>query len=123
MRVRMRSFNVRIALALFALAIMASAAPTCDPGNAGLTLPAGFCAFLAIDGIGAARHIAVAPNGDVYVALQGNGDKGGVAALRSTKGDGKFDVKEHFGSDSLTGIGVRNGYVYVASFHEVLRYK
>jgi glucose/arabinose dehydrogenase len=118
----MRSFTVRIALAL-AAALGASAAPACDPGNAGLTLPAGFCAFLAVDGLGAARHIAVAPNGDVYVALQGQGDKGGVAALRSTKGDGKFDMKEHFGSGSLTGIGIRNGYLYVAGFNNVWRYK
>ncbi len=119
----MRSFSVRIAVALIAAAAGATAAPTCDPGNAGLTLPQGFCAFIAVDGIGADRNIAVAPNGDVYVALQGQADKGGVVALRSTKGDGKFDVKEHFGSGSLTGIGVRNGYIYIAGFNNVWRYK
>src|SRR5450756_1737371 len=43
--------------------------PPCDPNNAGITLPAGFCAFVAADGLGAARHMAVAANGDLYVAL------------------------------------------------------
>src|ERR1017187_1005469 len=33
-----------------------------NPDNGGIKLPAGFCAFLAVDGIGNARHIAVAPN-------------------------------------------------------------
>lgn len=91
-----------------------SAAPVCDPGTGGLTLPQGFCALVVADGLGAARHIAVASNGDVYVALQGDADKGGVEALRDTKGDGKFDMKEHFGEGSLTGIVIRNGYLYVA---------
>ena len=39
-------------------------------------------------GSGIARHLAAAPNGDVYVALQGTGEKGGVTALRDTNGDG-----------------------------------
>ncbi len=47
-----------------------AAAPACDPDNGGITLPAGFCALVAADGLGAARHIVVAPNGDLYVALQ-----------------------------------------------------
>ena len=41
---------------------------TCDADNGGLKLPQGFCALVAADGLGAARHLAVAPNGDVYVA-------------------------------------------------------
>lgn len=43
-------------------------APAC--GSAGLTLPAGFCATIFADSIGGARHLVVAPNGDVFVALQ-----------------------------------------------------
>lgn len=50
-----------------------SAAPVCDPGTGGLTLPQGFCALVVADGLGAARHIAVASNGDVYVALRRRG--------------------------------------------------
>jgi glucose/arabinose dehydrogenase len=102
---------------------MAGATPACDPDNGGITLPAGFCALVAIDATGAARHLTVAPNGDVYVALQGAGEKGGVVALRDTNGDGKFETKEHFGSTSVTGIGLRNGYLYIATPTSVERYK
>lgn len=101
-----------------------AAAPACDPDNGGITLPAGFCAVVAIDGIGHARHIVVAPNGDVYVALQSGRDGGGgVVALRDTKGDGHFDVKETFGDGSSTGIALHDGYLYVAKTQSVERYK
>ncbi len=104
----------------------AAATPACDPDNGGITLPPGFCAIVAIDGLGPARHIVVAPNGDVYVALQTagrNASGGGVVALRDTKGDGHFDLKESFGEGSSTGIGLRNGYLYVAKVNSVERYK
>jgi glucose/arabinose dehydrogenase len=100
-----------------------AAAPACDPGNGGITLPEGFCALVAIEETGPARHLAVAGNGDVYVALEGAGEKGGVVALRDANGDGKFEIKEHFGSESVTGIGLRNGYLYIATPTSVLRYK
>src|SRR5271165_797622 len=39
----------------------------CPRNDSGLTLPAGFCATVFADGIGHARHLAVAANGVVYV--------------------------------------------------------
>jgi glucose/arabinose dehydrogenase len=113
-----------LALTVLFAASIAAAAPACDPGNGGITLPPGFCALVAIDGLGAARHIAVAANGDVYVALQGgrNGG-GGVVALRDTKGDGHFDTKETFGEGSSTGIALHDGYLYVAHPQSVERFK
>jgi len=110
-------------LAAGALAGSLAAAPSCDPDNGGITLSAGFCALVVADNLGEARHLVVAPNGDVFVALQGNGEMGGVAALRDTHGDGKFDVREHFGQGSLTGIALRNGYLYIAGFNTVQRYR
>ena len=92
----------------------------CDAGNGGITLPAGFCAIVAADNLGTARHLVVAANGDVYVALQ---KPGGVVALRDANGDGKFEVKESFGMGSVTGIGIRNGYLYLAKVNSVERYK
>jgi len=94
-------------------------APACDANNGGITLPTGFCALVAADGLGAARHLAVAANGDVYVALQ----SGGVAALRDTNGDGRFEMKETLGGASVTGIRIRNGYLYIATLNSVERYK
>ncbi len=96
-----------------------AAAPTCDPDNGGITVPAGFCAFIAADNLGTARHLVVAANGDVYVALQ----NGGVAALRDTTGEGRFETQEKFGSTSVTGIALRNGYLYIATPNTVQRYK
>ena len=94
--------------------------PACDPDNGGIKLPAGFCALVVADNLGAARHMAVAANGDLYVALMTSGGRGqpetggGAVALRDANGDGKFEVVERFGSGSTTGIAIRNGYVYLA---------
>ena len=66
----------------------------------------------------------VAPNGDLYVALQsGKGKTGGVVALRDENGDGRFETKEYFGDGSSTGIALRNGYLYVAKVESVERWK
>ncbi len=91
----------------------------CDPDNGGLKLPAGFCAVLAGESAPSARHLAVAPNGDVFVALK----RSGIVALRDRDGDGRFDARETFGSGDLTGIALHNGYLYVAGFNTVERYR
>jgi glucose/arabinose dehydrogenase len=102
----------------------AAALPACDPDNGGLKLPEGFCALVIADDVGTARHLAVAPNGDVYVALQeGRAKPVGVAALRDTNGDGKMDQNERFGDKSTTGIALHNGYLYVATISSVERFK
>jgi len=114
----------RLVPALLAACLMPAlhaAPPACDADNGGIKLPTGFCAFLAVDGIGAARHIAVAPNGDVYVALMSR-NGASVAALRPGP-DGRFTTKETFGTGSSTGIGLRNGYLYVATTTSMVRWK
>src|SRR5437868_8860265 len=75
----------------------------CDPDNGGITLPEGFCALVVANDVGTARHIAVARNGDIFVATQSRGGRGtpqtggGVVALHDSKGDGKFDQREQIG--------------------------
>src|ERR1051325_11764514 len=66
-------------------------APRCAPDNAGWTLPRGFCAVLVAESLGQVRHLAVAPNGDIFAARNArqNGPPGGVIVLRDTTGDGK----------------------------------
>ena len=104
--------------------IRAAGLPSCDPDNGGLKLPQGFCALVAADNLGAARHMVVMPNGDLYVTTQGTRDQpAGVVGLRDSNGDGKMDVTEHFGDKSTTGIAVRNGYVYIATISSVERFK
>jgi glucose/arabinose dehydrogenase len=101
-----------------------AAAPACDPDNGGLTLPSGFCASLVADNVGKARHLTVAPNGDLFVSLQGGrGQASGVMGLRDTDGDGKMDKREQFGEGSATGVALRNGYVYFATTSSIIRYK
>src|SRR2546430_1612643 len=74
--------------AVFAAAVVSrtgrAAAPACDPDNGGIKLPTGFCAAVVADNIGRARHLIVAPNGDVFVSTQTGrgGSGGGVVALR-----------------------------------------
>ncbi len=108
------------------IAMFAQAGKTpvpCDPDNGGLTLPAGFCAAVVADGIDNARHLAVAPNGDIYVAVR-NQPKvpGGVVALRDANGDGRLEVRERFGDSGGTGIALRGGYLYMAGDTAVVRF-
>ena len=91
--------------------------------NAGLTLPDGFQAVKVADSLGLARHIAIAENGDMYIALRRANDGNGVVALRDTDGDGKADQKEYFGNHTGTGIGLHNGYLYASSTTKIFRYK
>jgi glucose/arabinose dehydrogenase len=116
----------RILLGFFVLfasivPLIVAAPLACDPGNGGITLPAGFCAIVVADNLGTARHLTVAANGDLYVALQDG--PGGVVALHDGNGDGKFETKESFGSGSVTGIALQNGYLYLGKVNSVERYK
>ena len=102
-----------------------AAAPTCDADNGGLKLPQGFCAAVVADNVGQARHLVVAPNGDVFVSRETGrgGTGGGIVALRDKDGDGKLETKEEFGQGSATGIGLRNGFIYYATPTSIVRYK
>ena len=75
------------------------------------------------DDLGRARHLAVRANGDVYVALRAPSGGGAVVALRDTSGDGIADVERRFGDTGGTGIGLREGYLYVAPNTEVRRHR
>jgi glucose/arabinose dehydrogenase len=111
-----------VATVMFASGIR-GAAPACDPDNGGVRLPQGFCALVAADGLGTARHMVAAANGDLYVATQ-RAKEGAppIIALRDANGDGRFELLERFGETGATGIGLRNGYLYIATPTSVLRY-
>jgi glucose/arabinose dehydrogenase len=106
--------------------------PACAPDNGGITLPAGFCATVFFDSAGGARHLAVAPNGDVFVMLQAaqnrgadeSGQKGGgtIVALRDTNRDGRADTHERFGERGGTGIALAPGWVYADQGPTIVRY-
>ena len=122
------SWKTPAALALVAALLSAyppTRLPACDPDNGGLTLPPGFCAIVVADQVGAPRHLAVAPNGDLFVALEGGrggSSGGGILALRDTTGDGKADVRQELGSDGGTGIALGRGVLYFSTASTVYRY-
>ena len=103
---------------------MATAPPfPCDPDNGGITLPAGFCAVVYADVDGVTRHLAVAANGDVFVALNNRRDEqGGVQVLRDTNGDGKADMSERWAVGGGSGIAIAHGHVYHAKNDAIVRY-
>src|SRR5215471_11229715 len=68
-----------------------------DADNAGLKLPQGFGALKVTDGLGEARHIAVTPQGDIYVKLSSLKNGKGIYFLHAN-GDGKIDTKTGFGN-------------------------
>jgi glucose/arabinose dehydrogenase/mono/diheme cytochrome c family protein len=108
----------------------------CASDTSGLKLPAGFCATVFADGIGHARHLAVGPNGVVYVNTW-SGDyydfdkihEGGfLVALQDKTGAGKADVIERFGESEKTGgtggtgIAIYKGWIYSEINDRIVRY-
>jgi len=112
-----------VLIAPLALVAQAPRPVSCDPGNGGLTLPAGLCALVVAETVGSARHLVVAPNGDIYVAIRNQPDApGGIVALRDTNGDGRADVRERFGDSGGTGIALYNGHLYLSRDDAVVRF-
>jgi glucose/arabinose dehydrogenase len=94
----------------------------CDADNAGLKLPDGFCALVYADTLRGARHMVVAPNGDLVVSVQGRGT-GGVWILRDDNGDGKADRQVHFASGFTSSeVALFDGNLYTETSTAILRY-
>jgi len=91
----------------------------CAPDNGGITLPRGFCATVFADSLAQPRHITIAPNGDVFVALNG----GGIMALRDRNGDGVADERQKFGDAHATEVALFDGYLYTENGSDIIRYK
>ncbi|MEJ2502159.1 MAG: sorbosone dehydrogenase, partial [Gemmatimonadota bacterium] len=114
---------MRVRFPLFGLVIPLSAVLAGCAGDA-VQLPEGFCALVVADDLGQPRHMAVAPNGDVYVAIRGGRGSGGSAvALRDTTGDGVADMRVTFDDRGGTGIELWNGWVYVGRDDGIVRYR
>lgn len=92
--------------------------------NAGLKLPAGFSAEIIAATGALPRHIAVAPNGLIYLKSNITKRKPGNAILvYKTGADGKAVRVSGFGNYTGTGIYIKSGYLYASSNTEVFRYK
>lgn len=108
----------------------ATVAVPCAADNANLTLPPGFCATLFATALGAPRHMAVAPNGDVLVIVNpyataaeaGGARQGGsLMLLRDANGDGKAEVVKKLAPGSGSGVGLHGGYVYFSNASTIVR--
>jgi glucose/arabinose dehydrogenase/mono/diheme cytochrome c family protein len=119
-----------------AAATSAGDADKACPNDAGLKLPAGFCASVFADGIGHARHMVVAPNGVLYVNTWSGRyydnepphPGGFLVALQDTSGAGKANVNRRFGETVATGgaggtgIGLYRGALYAEINDKIVRY-
>lgn len=104
-----------------AAAVHESAA--CAPDDDGLTLADGFCVTVLHQGVGSARHVTVAPNGDIWVALRAPDEDGNaIVALRDTTGNGVADVEVRFGETGGSGILRHQEWLYFAPNDRVVRY-
>lgn len=119
-----------LSLALGACGPSQTPGPTaeCDADNGGISLPQGFCGLVVAESVGPARHLEVAPNGDIFVALRntrssdGEVVTGGVVLLRDEDGDGRADRTFRFGENGGNEVLLRGGYLYFATDDAVLRY-
>jgi glucose/arabinose dehydrogenase len=100
-----------------------SSAVTGGSADSTIKLPSGFMATIVAEDLGKARHIAVAPNGVVFVKLGGTKDGKGIVRLQGAYRDGKPDQTTAFGNYGGTGIAIKNGYLYASSNEDVYRYK
>jgi glucose/arabinose dehydrogenase len=124
-----------VAVALAGVTTIASA--RCDPDNGGLKLPVGFCASVFADNLGQARHIAVAPDGAVYINTWRSPYRKGarippggfLVALFDVDGDGVAEHVLRFGQSSDdprasggTGVAIHKGYLYAEESGRIVRY-
>ena len=88
-----------------------------------LGLPAGFSSSIIAEGLGGARHLAITPDGGIYVKLSRLRDGKGIVYLKDNNGDGKYAIRNTFGDFPGTGIAIRSGYLYASSNDAVYRYR
>ena len=100
-------------------------AAQCDADVGGVQLARGFCARVFAKVGPGLRHMAVAPNGDVYVSIRARGTEnpGRLVALRDTDRDGRSDMQADFWSSGGTGLRIHNGYLYFAPDEAVVRWR
>ncbi len=115
---------------------MSSGPPACA-NDAGLKLPAGFCASIFADSLGHVRHMVAAPDGVLYVntwsgRYYGNSPPppgGFLIALQDTAGGASANVIRRFGAMPATGghggtgIALYDGYLYAELNDRIVRYR
>jgi len=85
-------------------------------------VPAGFKVTVFAEGFAEPRWLAVAPNGDVFVA---DSAAGTVVVLHDPQRIGRAESRDIFADHLILpfGIAFHEDYVYIASTNEVLRFR
>jgi glucose/arabinose dehydrogenase len=113
----------KVMFSLCALSAIVLSSFTGTPEDSALKLPSGFTAQVFADDLGSARHIAVTPQGNVYVKLGKLNSGNGIILLQDLDKDGKAEEKRiAFGTFAGTGLAIKGNYLYASSDEEVFRY-
>jgi glucose/arabinose dehydrogenase len=88
-----------------------------------LTVPAGFTVNVFAGGLQFARFMALAPNGDVFLAEPVR-SAGKITVLRDANGDGVAETRETFagGLNRPFGLAFWKSYLYVGNNDSVVRF-
>jgi glucose/arabinose dehydrogenase len=88
---------------------------------ANIEMPPGFQIAIYASDVDKARSLALSPNGTLFV---GTRDNGKVFAIPNADHDARGDrvVELASGLDSPNGVAFRNGSLYVAEIHRILRF-
>ena len=87
-----------------------------------LQLPTGFTAQAVALNQGRVRHIAIAPNGTLYLKLERLRNGAGIVRLRDLNQDGVYEDSLLFGNYIGTGIALKNNFLYASSNNAIFRY-
>lgn len=87
-----------------------------------LQLPTGFTAQAVALNQGRVRHIAIAPNGTLYLKLERLRNGAGIVRLRDLNQDGIYEDSLLFGNYIGTGIALKNNFLYASSNNAIFRY-
>jgi glucose/arabinose dehydrogenase len=94
------------------------------PGQATLRVPDGFHVTLFAGDLQFSRFMALAPNGDVFLAEPVSRGNGRVTVLRDSDGDGVAEFRETFASqlNRPFGLAFHQGYLYAGNNDSVVRF-
>jgi glucose/arabinose dehydrogenase len=91
------------------------------PAGTVLSVPEGFEVNVFAEGFSDPRHMALAPNGDVFVTESRSGE---ILVLRDRDDDGVAELRETFARDLERpfGLAFHDGYLYVGNNDAVVRF-
>lgn len=97
--------------------------PASKPTDPGITVPPPFKCHVVAENLGQARHLALTPQGGMYVRLAELKDGFGTVYLKENAQKERWEVVRRFGRFDGTGIALDSQYLYTASNTEVFRYR